>query len=120
MNAAYRRQKPSLKLLSIPRLDHIFALQAAGDYSSAMGLDWIPDVADASSTSVILLPAKECFYDLPESLENMTAEFPASPCSLVTFVRILRQSGSQALRSSLRESTGHLILIRYKESGRLI
>lgn len=76
MSAGYERQEPSLALTPIPQFNNLFTPQETGNHSPAMDSDWTFEVPDAIRTSVILLPAKEWFYDLPESLECMTAWFP--------------------------------------------
>jgi hypothetical protein len=76
MSAGYERQEPCLALRPISQFNNLFAPQKTGNHSPAMDSDRIFEVLDVTRTSVILLPAKEWFYDLPESLECMTAWFP--------------------------------------------
>ncbi|OAA62745.1 hypothetical protein SPI_04285 [Niveomyces insectorum RCEF 264] len=75
LESGYQRGKPSLAIESIPQFHNLFTLprhEISGSPTSSE-----PD--DSEQPSVILLPAAEWFYKLPERIENMADWFPTLP-----------------------------------------
>jgi hypothetical protein len=86
LDAGYQSRELPLALSTIPQFNNRFAPMQNSDCNIDADNDEAREYLDPTMTPVILLPAKDWFYDLPAKPEDVTDWFPALAQLLVGLI----------------------------------
>lgn len=86
LDAGYQSRELPLALSTIPQFNNRFAPMQNSDCNIDADNDEAREYLDPTMTPVILLPAKDWFYDLPAKPEDVTDWFPTLAQLLVGLI----------------------------------